>query len=172
MLVYVLSKNGQPLMPTDRCGFVRRLLNSQRAKIVRRCPFTIQLQYDTSYKTQPVTLGIDAGSRHIGVSATTESKVLYEADIELRNDIVDLLATRRQMRQARRSRKTRYRKARFDNRKRNDKWLAPSIQHKVNCHLDAVRFVHKLLPVSKIIVEVASFDIQKIKNPLILSTDY
>lgn len=172
MLVYVLSKNGQPLMPTHRCGFVRRLLNSQKAKVVRRCPFTIQLQYDTDCKTQPVTLGIDAGSEHIGVSATTESKVLYEADIELRNDIVDLLATRRQMRRARRSRKTRYRKARFDNRKRNDKWLAPSIQHKVNCHLEAVRFVHKLLPISKIIVEVASFDIQKIKNPLITSTDY
>lgn len=98
MLVYVLSKNGQPLMPTHRCGFVRRLLNSQKAKVVRRCPFTIQLQYDTDCKTQPVTLGIDAGSKHIGVSATTESKVLYEADIELRNDIVDLLATRRQMR--------------------------------------------------------------------------
>lgn len=83
MLVYVLSKNGQPLMPTHRYGFVRRLLNSQKAKVIRRCPFTIQLQYDTSCKTQPVTLGIDAGSRHIGVSATTESKVLYEADIEL-----------------------------------------------------------------------------------------
>ena len=50
MLVYVLSKNGQPLMPTHRYGFVRRLLNSQKAKVIRRCPFTIQLQYDTSCK--------------------------------------------------------------------------------------------------------------------------
>lgn len=58
MLVYVLSKNGQPLMPTHRYGFVRRLLNSQKAKVRRRCPFTIQLQYDTSCKTQPATLGI------------------------------------------------------------------------------------------------------------------
>ena len=159
-------------MPTGRCGFVRRLLNSHKAKVIRRCPFTIQLQYDTNCETQPVTLGIDAGSKHIGVSATTESEVLYEADIELRNDIVDLLARRKQMRRTRRTRKTRYRKARFSNRKRNDKWLAPSIRHKVNCHLEAVRFVHMLLPVSKIIIEVASFDIQKIKNPCISSMDY
>lgn len=172
MLVYVLSKNGQPLMPTHRCDFVRKLLNSQKAKVVKRCPFTIQLQYDTSCKTQTITLGIDAGSKHIGVSATTESRVLYEADIELRNDIVDLLATRREMRRARRNRKSRYRKARFSNRKKSDKWLSPSIKQKIDCHLEVVRFVHKLLPVSKIIVEVASFDIQQIKNPNISGTDY
>ena len=73
MLVYVLSKNGQPLMPTHRYGFVRRLLNSQKAKVIRRCPFTIQLQYDTDCKTQPVTPGIDAGRKHIGVSSVRNS---------------------------------------------------------------------------------------------------
>ena len=104
-MVYVLSKTGQPLMPAENHAKVRVLLKQQKAKIVHRCPFTIQLLYDSTDYTQPVNLGIDAGSRHIGVSATTETKVLYEADVTLRNDIVDLLSTRRETRRTRRSRK-------------------------------------------------------------------
>lgn len=171
-MVYVLNKNGQPLIPTNRHGKVKRLLKSRKAKVVKRCPFTIQLMYESTSHTQPINLGIDAGSKHIGVSATTEDKVLFESDVELRNDIVDLLSTRRQNRITRRNRKTRYRKPRFNNRKRKDGWLAPSIQNKVDTHLTVVKKVHEILPVTKIIVEVASFDIQKIKNPTISGTEY
>ena len=171
-MVYVLSKTGQPLMPTENHAKVRVLLKQQKAKIVHRCPFTIQLLYDSTDYTQPVSLGIDAGSRHIGVSATTETKVLYEADVTLRNDIVDLLSARRESRRARRSRKTRYRKPRFNNRTRKDGWLAPSIQQKMDTHLTVVHKATEILPVSSITVETASFDIQKIKNPDISGTGY
>ena len=173
-MVYVLNKNRQPLMPTKRYGKVRRLLKSGKAKVIKRCPFTIQLQYDTTNYMQSVSLGIDAGSKHIGVSATTTKEVLYEADVTLRNDIVDLLSTRRQNRRTRRNRKTRYRKARFNNRVRSKSkgWLAPSVQEKIGTHLRVVRDVYKILPISKIIVETASFDIQKIKNSEISGTDY
>ena len=74
-------------MPTDRHRKVRLMLQSGHAKIIQRCPFTIQLTYDSGHQTQDISLGIDAGSKHIGVSATTKTKVLYEADVELRNDI-------------------------------------------------------------------------------------
>lgn len=172
-MVYVISKDGHPLMPTERYGKVRRLLKSGMAKVISRCPFTIQLQYETVTNiTQPVSLGVDAGSKHIGLSATTEKNVLYEADVELRNDIVNLLAARRENRQARRNRKTRYRKARFDNRKKPEGWLAPSVRQKIECHLKVVEKVHKILPVTKIVAEVASFDIQKIQNPNIEGTGY
>jgi len=171
-MVYVLSKTGQPLMPTENHAKVRVLLKQQKAKVVHRCPFTIQLLYDSTDYTQPVSLGIDAGSRHIGVSATTETKVLYEADVTLRNDIVDLLSTRREARRTRRSRKTRYRKPRFNNRIRKDGWLAPSIQQKVDTHLTVVHKATGILPVNSITVETASFDIQKIKNPDIAGTGY
>ena len=171
-MVYVLSKTGQPLMPTENHAKVRVLLKQQKAKVVHRCPFTIQLLYDSTDYTQPVSLGIDAGSRHIGVSATTETKVLYEADVTLRNDIVDLLSTRREARRSRRNRKTRYRKPRFNNRTRKNGWLAPSVQQKVDTHLTVVRKVTEILPVSNITVETASFDIQKIKNPDISGTGY
>lgn len=171
-MVYVLGKDGQPLMPTNRHGKVHRLLKSGKAKIVRKCPFTIQLLYESTTHTQEITLGVDSGSKHIGISATTKNKVLFEANVELRNDIVDNISTRRQFRRTRRSKKTRYRKARFDNRRRKDGWLAPSVKQKVDTHLTMVSKVHKILPISNIVIEVASFDIQKIKNPNVSGTDY
>lgn len=171
-MVYVLNQNGRPLMPTENHAKVRVLLKQGKAKVVNRCPFTIQLLYSSTNYTQKVTLGVDSGSKHIGISATTKDKVLYEADVELRNDIVDLLSTRRELRHSRRNRKTRYRKPRFDNRKKPDGWLAPSVRQKVDSHLTVIAKVHKILPISQIRIEVASFDIQKIKNPDISGTDY
>ena len=171
-MVYVLSQNGQPLMPTENHAKVRVFLKQGKAKVVQRCPFTIQLLYESTTHTQKINLGIDAGSKTIGVSATTDSKVLYESEVVLRNDIVELLSGRRALRNSRRSRKTRYRKPRFDNRKKPDGWLAPSIRQKIETHVTVVGNVMKILPVTKIIVETASFDIQKIKNPEIEGVGY
>lgn len=173
-MVYVLSKTGQPLMPTENHAKVRVLLKARKARVIKRCPFTIQLMYKSTTYTEPVSLGIDAGSKHIGVSATTESMVLYESDVTLRNDIVDLLSARRALRRTRRNRKTRYRKVRFDNRahSKNKGWLAPSIREKIDSHILVVDKVCKLLPVTNIVIETASFDIQKIKNPDVSGTDY
>ena len=171
-MVYVLNQNGQPLMPTENHAKVRILLKQGKAKVIHNCPFTIQLLYKTTDYTQKVTLGVDSGSKHIGLSATTKDKVLFESDVELRNDIVDLLSTRRELRSSRRSRKARHRKTRFNNRKRGKGWLAPSVKQKINSHITMIAKVHKILPISNIIVEVASFDIQKIKNPTISGTDY
>ena len=171
-MVYVISKNGQPLMPTENHAKVRVLLKNKKAKVIKTCPFTIQLAYDSTNYTQEITLGVDSGSKHIGLSATTKNKVLFESDVELRNDIVNLLSIRRQNRRTRRNHKTRYRKPRFDNRRRKEEWLAPSIQNKVYSHLTVIRKVHEILPITKIVVEVASFDIQKIKNPTISGTEY
>ncbi|MDD6380249.1 MAG: RNA-guided endonuclease IscB, partial [Lachnospiraceae bacterium] len=171
-MVYVLNQNGQPLMPTENHAKVRVLLKQGKAKVVNKCPFTIQLMYSSTNYTQKVTLGVDSGSKHIGLSATTKDKVLFESDVELRNDIVDLLSTRRELRRSRRGRKLRYRKSRFNNRRRSDRWLAPSVKQKVDSHITMIAKVHKILPISNIVVEVASFDIQKIKDPTINGADY
>lgn len=173
-MVYILNEKGQPLMPTNRHGKVRHLLKEGKAKVIKRCPFTIQLLYSSTNYMQSITLGVDAGSKHIGLSATTETKELYASNIELRNDIVKLLSVRRQNRKTRRNRKTRYRKARFNNRISTKKqgWLAPSIRQKIETHLKVVDNIHKILPITKIIVETASFDIQKIKNPSIQGKEY
>lgn len=58
MFVYVISKGGQPLMPTTRFGKVRRLLRDKKAKVVNRYPFTIKLLYEPeSLIVQEVVLG-------------------------------------------------------------------------------------------------------------------
>lgn len=172
-MVYVIDIHNKALMPTERYGKVRRLLKGGLAHVVRRIPFTIQLDYDTTDFKQPVTLGIDAGSKFIGVSATTDKRELYAAEVELRNDIVDKLSTRRELRRARRNR-LRYRKARFNNRVASKRkgWLAPSVENKIQTHLTVVRKAHEILPISNIVVETASFDIQKIKNPNIEGKEY
>ena len=171
MLVYVLNQNGKPLMPCKSVK-ARILLRQGKAKVIRKEPFTIQLLYGSSGYKQEVTLGVDAGAKHIGLSASTKEKELYSADVELRTDIVDLISTRRELRRSRRNRKTRYRQARFDNRKKPEGWLAPSIENRINAHISAIKKVHHILPVTTIVVETASFDIQKIKNPEIQGAEY
>ena len=158
-------------MPTTAKN-ARLLLHEDKAKVIQRTPFTIRLKTATGETVQPVTLGVDAGSKTIGLSATTEKEELFSATVVLRNDIVDLLAARAQFRRARRSRTTRYRKARFLNRKKAEGWLAPSVQNKIDNHLKIVEKVQRLLPLAKIIVEVASFDIQKIQKPNISGAQY
>lgn len=172
-MVYVLNKEGKPLMPCSEAK-ARKLLKTKKAHIVNYCPFTIQLDIDCENKTQDITLGVDAGSKTIGLSATTETKELYASNVELRNDIVKLLSDRRALRSSRRSRKRRYRKARFNNRVKSKKkgWLAPSILNKIDTHLKVIANVYKILPITKLVIEVASFDIQKIKNPEISGEDY
>ena len=166
MLVYVLNQHGKPLMPC-KPRKARKLLEQGKASVHRRTPFTIQLKYGSSGHTQPVSLGVDAGTKHIGLSATTEDRVLLEGEVQLRTDIQKLLAARRALRSGRRHRKTRYRKPRFLNRKKEKGWLAPSIQNKVDMHIKMIRNMHEILPIVHVTIEVAQFDIQKIKNPSI-----
>lgn len=172
-MVYVQDINGKPMMPTTRHGKVRRLLKDKKAVVVNLCPFTIKLMYVTSDYKQEIVLGVDAGTKHVGLSATTKSKELYSSEVILRNDIVDLLSTRRELRKARRNR-LRYRKPRFDNRVKSKRlgWIAPSVKYKVDAHIRVVENVCSILPISRIVIEVAQFDTQKIKNPEISGKEY
>lgn len=170
-MVYVLNQRNQPLMPTSPSK-ARLLLRNKEARVVRREPFTIQLRKATGETVQPVTLGVDSGFVHIGLSAVTEQKELYAADVKLRTDIIELNSERRQYRRARKNRKTWYRQPRFDNRKKPKGWLAPSIQHKLDSHVKLINELKAILPIAKTVIEVAAFDIQKIKNPDIEGTSY
>jgi len=170
-VVYVLDKNKKPLMPCS-CRKAKMLLKQKKAKVVSRNPFVIQLFFFQGGAAQKIVLGVDSGYNHIGLSAITNNKEVYAGEVILRNDIVNLNAERRQYRRSRRSRKTWYRKPRFLNRKKAEKWLAPSIQHKLDSHIKVIEKLKKIMPISKIIIEVASFDIQKIKNPEITGVGY
>lgn len=166
-------------MPTENHAKVRILLKFGKAKVVRRTPFTIQLTGTSKTFTQEVTLGVDAGSKHVGLSASTVKKELFVAELRPRNDVVNLIASRRELRRSRRSRTTRYRQARFNNRvhSKHKGWLAPSVEVKIWNHIQGIKLVARLLPVKTIRVETAEFDLQRLKalesgEPVPVGTDY
>ena len=171
MFVYVISKDGQPLMPTSRFGKVRRLLKNKKAEVVSRCPFTIKLLYEPETSVvQEIILGQDTGSKHVGTACIAGDRVLYQSEITLRDDIKKKIDSRMGFRKNRRYRKTRYRKPRFLNRANSTKKgrLPPSVRSKVQSHIDEIEFCKKILPVSKIVLEVSQFDTALMKNPSLI----
>ena len=168
MFVYVLDKNGQPLMPTSRFGKVRRLLRDKQAKVVKRCPFTIRLLYEPKTKiVQDIVLGVDTGSKHVGVACVGNDKVLYQAQVELRDDIKKKMDSRRVYRRNRRFRKTRYRKPRFLNRGnsiRKDRYC-PTLVSKCYGHEREIEFCKKILPIKYLVLGTGKFDTQLMEKP-------
>ena len=104
MRVFVLSKEGKPLMPTTQRR-ARLWLKARRAKVVRHEPFTIQLRFETTGYTQSVTIGVDTGSKTVGIASIANGETLLQAEVHLRTDISENLTRRRTYRRARRSRR-------------------------------------------------------------------
>lgn len=169
-MVYVLSIDDKPLMPTSRHGWVRRALKQKRIKVVKRFPFTVQLLYACPEYLQDLTLGIDPGYKHVGLSVISEIKEVFSAEVTLRTNISEKVTSRRMYRRHRRSRNTRYRQARFSNRK--PKCLQPSIKHKIESHERLISLVESIMPISRKIIENNSFNMAKIKNPNIQGREY
>src|SRR5438045_7948187 len=105
MKVFVLSQEGQPLMPTTPRR-ARLWLKAKRARIVRREPFTIRLCFATLQYVQSAKVGVDTGSKDVGIAATTNGEVVLQAEVHLRDDITKKMTQRRQYRRNRRGRKT------------------------------------------------------------------
>ncbi len=167
-MVYVLNKDGQPLMPTCRHGKVKHLLKMGKAKVVKRCPFTIKLLYDSTNYTQELTLGVDTGSSHIGSAVSdNDGNIYYMSDTEIRNDIADKMTRRANYRRNRRHRKTRYRKARWMNRKNSIKTdrFSSTMRSKFHSHEKEIEFVKSILPIKNIVLETGTFDPHLMKNP-------
>ncbi|MHA2270506.1 MAG: RNA-guided endonuclease IscB [Candidatus Hodarchaeales archaeon] len=169
--VMVLNMRGQPLMPTTPQK-ASRLLKEQKAKVVQRFPFMLQLRYATGENKQDVELGLDPGYIQSGFSITTEKKELMAGEVHFRMDVSQKLTERRMYRQTRRSRKTRYRPPRFANRRRAKGRLAPSMQHKLDSHTRFIQKLQTMLPITRINVEVGTFDPQKLQNPEINGVEY
>lgn len=152
----------------------RLLLKSGKAKCIKRTPFTIKLLYKTPEYTQETILGVDTGSSKIGSAVVSDNKVLYLSEVEIRNDISDKMKQRSKYRRNRRNRKTRYRKARWLNRKNSIKKdrFSPTMVSKISSHLKEIAFVKSILPVIDIILETATFDPHALKNPDVLKNKW
>lgn len=167
-MVYVLNIDGQPLMPTTRHGKVKHLLKDGKAKVVKRCPFTIKLLYETPNCTQDLTLGVDTGSGAIGTAVSTDDgEIVYMSEVVVRNDITDKMTQRAKYRRNRRSRKTRYRKARWLNRKNSIKKdrFSPTMVSKLHSHVKEIEYIKSILPITTIVFETGTFDTYLMKNP-------
>ena len=173
-MVYVIDMNDNPLMPCENV-VARLLLKSKKAKVLKKCPFTIKLLNETTSYTQSITLGVDTGSSHIGTSAVTnDGKVLYMSDVIVRNDIKDKMDARRRYRRSRRNRKNRYRKARWLNRKNSIKSgrFSPTMISKINSHVKEIEYVKSILPINNLVLETGTFDMHLMKNPMLHNEKY
>lgn len=168
VMVYVIGQNGQPLMPTNRHGKVKHLLKSGKAKVVKRCPFTIKLLYSSTNYTQNLTLGVDTGSGTIGTAVTKDNgEVVYMSKVIVRNDITDKMIQRVNYRRNRRNRKTRYRKPRFLNRRNSIKTnrFSPTMVSKFHSHIKEIEYIKSILPITTLVLETGQFDTHLMKNP-------
>ncbi len=169
-MVYVISTERKPLMPCSPV-IARLLLKQGKAKCIKRSPFTIKLLYEATDYTQELTLGVDTGSSKIGIAIVNHrEEVVYISEVEIRNDIADKMTQRSEYRRNRRNRKTRYRKPRWLNRKNSIKKdrFSPTMISKIDSHMKEINFVKSILPITKIIIETATFDPHALKNPSIL----
>ena len=171
-MVYVLNIDGQPLMPTTRHGKVKHLLKDGKAKVVKRCPFTIKLLYETPNCAQDLTLGVDTGSGEIGTAVSTDDgEIVYMSEVVVRNDITDKMTQRAKYRRNRRSRKTRYRKARWLNRKNSIKKdrFSPTMVSKLHSHVKEIEYIKSILPITTMVFETGTFDTYLMKNPSLIN---
>ena len=158
-------------MPTDRYGAVRRWLRDNKATVIQLTPFTIRLNWDCESNKQEIIVGLDTGAVNVGCSAVSGKKVLYASETKLRTDIHKKMQRRSRYRGNRRN-KLRYRPARFDNRTRPKGWLPPTLRSKADSTIKTVKQLSKILPIDKVIVEIAKFDTQKLQNPNIKGKEY
>lgn len=173
--VFVVDTKHQPLNPVHP-GRARILLASGRAAVLKRHPFTIVLSrvVDEPH-IQPLRVKLDPGSKTTGIAVVndTSGEVVFAAELQHRGSVIkQRLDDRRAHRRFRRQRKTRYRPARFHNRRRRTAWLPPSLESRITNVLTWVKRLHRLCSVTALSVELVKFDTQLLEQPDIQGVDY
>ena len=154
--VFVIALDGTKLMPTNRVK-ARKLLRKRKAIIYKHSPFTIQLTYESEKNVQSIEFCEDTGSVSIGVSIKSEKHEYVHAQYDHLKDETERHNDQRMYRRTRRNRK-RYRKPRFDNRKKPEKWLAPTVEHKKDNHTRIFEMFYEVCPITKAVFETGQFD--------------
>lgn len=175
-MVFVLSHDGVPLDPCHAAR-ARKLLKAGRAAIWRRFPFTIRLKERTRADSvvRDHRLKLDPGSKIAGLAIMQEGtdRIVWAGELTHRGAAIrDRLLARRAIRRSRRQRKTRYRPARFLNRRRPHGWLAPSLAHRELTTMTWVQRLRAVCPITALSVELVRFDTQAMENPEITGVEY
>ena len=174
-MVCVVSNTGKRLMPTTEYK-ARKLMEKGRAEIYQYDPFTIMILDREDGYTQPIELKCDTGDKHIGISVCSEKHEYVSVEVNPLKDEKEKHNDQKKYRRTRRNRK-RYRAPRFNNRKRKENWLAPSLDHKVDIHKHWIEKYLEVMPIEKVTLEIGTFDTQRLKamnngEKLPVGTDY
>ncbi len=173
--VLVIDTLKNPLNPIHPAR-ARQLLNNGQAAVFRRFPFTIIVKKSLPLETvQPLRIKIDPRAKVTGVAVVNDvsGEVVWAAELQHRGFVIrESLTSRRQLRKSRRNRKTRYRQPRFNNRKREDGRLAPSLMSRVHNIETWVKRLCKFAPITAISQELVRFDTQLMQNPQIQGNEY
>ncbi|MBA2677694.1 MAG: HNH endonuclease [Ktedonobacteraceae bacterium] len=173
--VFMLDTYEKPLDPVHP-GHARLLLKQGKASVWRRFPFTLILKDEVKEPVvQPLRLKLDPGSRTTGIAIVNDAsgEVVFAAELTHRgHKVKERLDSRRAVRRNRRARKTRYRKARWQNRRRRQGWLAPSFESRLANVLTWVHRLSRYCPISAISMELVRFDMQMMDNAEISGVKY
>lgn len=174
--VFVLDKNKKPLTPCNPAR-ARILLSQGKASVFRMVPFSIILKYEVKDETSKVKIKVDPGSKYTGITLLLyrngKYEVIYAIEIQHKSLEIKLgLEKRKGVRKSRRFRKTRYRKARFNNRKKKEGWLPPSLESIINNIITWINRFNRWSNLDSISLENIKFDTQKLQNPEISGAEY
>ncbi|HEY7127910.1 MAG TPA: RNA-guided endonuclease IscB [Ktedonobacterales bacterium] len=173
--VFVVDSEKRPLDPVHP-GYARWLLSKKHAAVFRRYPFTLILrEKQPEVPTEPLRLKIDPGSKTTGLAVVNDAtgQVVWAAELLHRGQAIKkALANRRMVRRSRRARKTRYREARFSNRRKPEGWLPPSLESRVHNLVTWVSRLRRLCPIEALSVELVRFDTQLMEHPEISGIEY
>lgn len=172
--VFLIDANKTPMNPIHP-SHARKLLEANKAAVFRRYPFVLIMnRVVENIITYPIRLKIDPGGKFTGIAlVNNRDEVIWGMELQHRGlAIKDSLETRSSVRRGRRARHTRYRQARFLNRKRPAGWLAPSLKHRVLTINTWVKRLCKFAPIANIAQELVRFDLQQLENPEISGVEY
>lgn len=171
--VFVLDTTKRPLNAVHP-GRARLLLKQGKAAVYRRYPFTLILKHAVEQPhLEPLRVKIDPGSKTTGIALVNDAsgEVVWAAELLHRGEqIRRALGKRRAVRRSRRQCKTRYRKPRFNNRRKRKGTLPPSLESRVCNVVTWVCRLMKVCPVTHISQELVRFDTQALENPEIEGT--
>jgi 5-methylcytosine-specific restriction endonuclease McrA len=173
--VFLVDAQKRPLTPVHP-GRARLLLKAGKAAVFKRFPFTLILrQPGAPAAREPLRLKIDPGSHTTGLALVgeTSGEVLWAGELTHQGEaIVERLQRRRAVRRGRRQRHTRYREARFANRRRPKGWLPPSQRSRVQNVVTWVERLRRLCPITALSLELVRFDTQAMQTPGIEGIQY
>jgi 5-methylcytosine-specific restriction endonuclease McrA len=174
-MVFVVDTEKRPLIPCLPAR-ARRLLDQGKAAVWRRYPFTIILKRAVPRaQSAPLRVKLDPGSKMTGLALVNDitGQIAWAAELEHRGQQVHAaLLARKALRHGRRQRHTRYRPARFDNRRRRKSWLPPSLESRIRNVLTWVHRLQRFAPIGAISQELTRFDTQLLMNPEISGVEY